>query len=260
VIWPFPFLDPAFLLFALPALLLALYAQWRVHHTYAEHAGHANAWGAPGYHVARTLLDAAGLHLVAVERVPGALTDHYDPSAKALRLSDSTFASASVAALGVVAHEVGHAVQDALGYAPMRLRQGLVPLAGFGSNLGYLLFVAGLLTQATALAVVGLALFSSAAVFALVTMPVELDASRRARALAQDPRTSAHASGMGVRTTDDTVELRGPVPTEAVRAAAGEVAAVVPGVRLVINGLAVDHEGPGGPVLDERSPGPKDQA
>ncbi|CAA9233243.1 MAG: Putative membrane protease YugP [uncultured Chloroflexi bacterium] len=123
--------------------------------------------------------------------MPGDLTDHYDPTAKVLRLSDSTYASPSVAALGVVAHEVGHAVQDATAYVPMRLRQGLVPVAGFGSNLGYLLFFAGLVMQATALAVVGLALFSSAALFALVTLPVEFNASRRALALLQDTRLLA---------------------------------------------------------------------
>ena len=181
--WPFGFVDPAYLLFALPALLLALYAQLKVQRTYGKYAPFANAWGASGCEVARRLLDAAGLYHVAVERVPGELTDHYDPSAKALRLSDSNYASASIAALGVVAHEVGHAVQDAVAYAPMRLRQGLVPVAGFGSNLGYILFVAGLVMQATSLAVIGLGLFSSAAVFALVTLPVEFNASRRALAL-----------------------------------------------------------------------------
>jgi uncharacterized protein len=193
VMWPFPFVDPAYLLFAVPALLLALYAQFKVHHTYGKYSTLGSAWGATGYVAARRLLDAAGLYHVDVERVPGDLTDHYDPSAKVLRLSDSTYASPSVAALGVVAHEVGHAVQDAVAYVPMRLRQGLVPVAGFGSNLGYILFFAGLVMQATALAVVGLVLFSSAALFALVTLPVELDASRRALVLLQD--TGLLASG-----------------------------------------------------------------
>ncbi len=191
MMWPFPFLDPAYLLFALPALLLALYAQMKTHITFGKYARLPNAWGASGYVAARHLLDAAGLYHVEVERVPGELTDHYDPTAKVLRLSDSTYASASVAALGVVAHEVGHAVQDAVAYAPMRLRQGLVPVAGLGSNLGYILFFAGLLMQATALAAVGLALFSSAAVFALVTLPVEFNASRRALALLHETRLVA---------------------------------------------------------------------
>jgi Zn-dependent membrane protease YugP len=191
--WPFPFVDPVYLLFALPALLLALYAQFTVHHTYGKYATLGSVWGATGYVAARRLLDAAGLNAVDVERVPGDLTDHYDPSAKVLRLSASTYASPSVAALGVVAHEVGHAVQDAVAYAPLRLRQGLVPVAGFGSSLGSILFLAGLVMQATALAVLGLALFSAAALFALVTLPVELNASRRALGLLQD--TGLLASG-----------------------------------------------------------------
>lgn len=191
MMWPFPFIDPVYLLFALPALLLALYAQFRVRHAYTRYEALGSAWGATGYFAARRLLDAAGLYHVNVEHVPGDLTDHYDPSARALRLSDSTYASTSVAALGVVAHEVGHAVQDALGYAPMRLRQALVPVAGFGSNLGYVLFFAGLVMQATALAVVGLALFSSAALFALVTLPIEYNASRRALTLLQETRLLA---------------------------------------------------------------------
>ncbi len=158
MMWPFPFVDPVHVLFALPALLLALYAQFRVHHTYGKYATLGSAWGATGYVAARRLLDAAGLCDVDVERVPGDLTDHYDPSAKVLRLSDSTYASPSVAALGVVAHEVGHAVQDAVAYAPLRLRQGLIPVAGFGSSLGSILFLAGLVMQATALTyVAGLA-------------------------------------------------------------------------------------------------------
>ncbi len=188
MMWPFPFVDPAYLLFSLPALLLALYAQLKVRVTFGKYAQLPNAWGASGYVMARRMLDAAGLYHVEVEHVPGDLSDHYDPGAKVLRLSDSTYASASVAALGVVAHEVGHAVQDAVAYAPMRLRQGLVPVAGFGSNLGYILFFAGLLMQATALAVLGLALFSSAALFALVTLPVEYNASRRALALLSETR------------------------------------------------------------------------
>ena len=207
MIWPIPFVDPAYLLFSLPALLLAVYAQFKVRQTYGKYAPLASAWGASGCVAARRLLDAAGLYYVDVERVPGDLTDHYDPSTKTLRLSDSTFAGRSVAALGVVAHEVGHAVQDAVSYVPLRLRQGLVPVAGFGSNLGYLLFVGGLVMQATALAIVGLALFSSAALFALVTLPVELNASRRALALLQESRLIASAEAPLVKEVLDAAAL-----------------------------------------------------
>jgi Zn-dependent membrane protease YugP len=191
------YFDPMYFLFALPALLLALYAQWKVRSTYGQYAQVANTAGYTGAEVARHLLNAAGLYHVAVERVPGELTDHYDPSAKVLRLSDSNYASRSVAAIGVTAHEVGHALQDATAYAPMRLRTGLVPVAGIGSNLGYLLFIAGFFVSSLQLATVGVILFSAAAVFAAVTLPVEFNASNRAMALLEaNGLVTSHDAGM----------------------------------------------------------------
>lgn len=166
--------------FALPSFLLALYAQWKVKSTFSKFSKVASSTGMTGAQTARRLLDAAGLHAVNIERVPGDLTDHYDPGAKVLRLSDSTYGSQSVAAIGVTAHEVGHAIQDATGYAPMRLRTGLVPVAGLGSNLGIILFFIGLFMQMFQLATIGLLLFSAVALFALVTLPVEFNASSRA--------------------------------------------------------------------------------
>jgi Zn-dependent membrane protease YugP len=177
------YFDPRYFLFALPALLLALYAQWRVRSTYAKYSQIANATGMTGAQTARRLLDAAGLFNVQIERVPGDLTDHYDPGAKVLRLSDSNYASPTVAAIGVTAHEVGHAIQDATAYAPMRVRTGLVPVAGLGSNLGIILFFIGFAISSFQLATVGLVLFSAVAVFAAVTLPVEFNASSRALAL-----------------------------------------------------------------------------
>lgn len=177
------FFDPMYFVFALPALLLAMYATFKVRRTYAKYSQVPSATGLSGAEVARHLLNAAGLNHVQVERVPGDLTDHYDPSQKVVRLSDSNYASYSVAAIGVTAHEVGHAIQDATAYAPMRLRTGLVPIAGLGSNLGYILFMAGFFLQMFNLAIVGLILFSGAAVFAAVTLPVEYNASNRAMAL-----------------------------------------------------------------------------
>ncbi len=177
------FFDPMYFVFALPALLLAMYATFKVRSTYAKYSQVPSATGLTGAEVARHLLNAAGLNHVQVERVPGDLTDHYDPSQKVVRLSDSNYASYSVAAIGVTAHEVGHAIQDATAYAPMRLRTGLVPIAGLGSNLGYILFMAGFFLQMFNLAIIGLVLFSGAAVFAAVTLPVEYNASNRAMAL-----------------------------------------------------------------------------
>src|ERR671933_748319 len=155
------FFDPMYFVFALPALLLALYAQWKVRSTYGKYAQVPNASGYTGAEVARHLPNAAGLYHVGIERVAGELTDHYDPSAKVLRLSDSNYASYSVAAIGVTAHEVGHALQDATAYTPMRLRTGLVPVAGLGSNLGYILFILGFFMHLTGLATIGLILFSA---------------------------------------------------------------------------------------------------
>jgi Zn-dependent membrane protease YugP len=180
------FLDPMYFVFALPALALALYAQFKVRSTYSKYAQVANSTGYTGADVARRLLDAAGLFNVQVERVPGELTDHYDPREKVVRLSDSNYASYSVAAIGVTAHEVGHAIQDATAYAPMRLRTGLVPVAGIGSNLGYILFLIGFFVSSFQLATVGLILFSAAALFAAVTLPVEYNASNRAMSLLVD--------------------------------------------------------------------------
>jgi hypothetical protein len=177
------FFDPMYFVFAMPALLLALYAQWKVRSTYRKYSQVASSTGFTGAEIARRLLDAAGLYNIQIERVPGDLTDHYDPGAKVLRLSDSNYDSYSVGAIGVTAHEVGHAIQDATAYAPMRLRTGLVPVAGIGSNLGYVLFIIGFFISSFQLATVGLILFSGAAVFAAVTLPVEWNASNRAMGL-----------------------------------------------------------------------------
>src|ERR671933_1992830 len=180
------FFDPMYFLFALPALLLALYAQWKVRSTYGKYSQVPNAAGYTGAEVARHLLNAAGLYHVGIERVAGELTDHYDPGAKVLRLSDSNYSSYSVAAIGVTAHEVGHAIQDATAYTPMRARPALVPVAGLGSNLGYILFILGFFIHAFGLATLGLVLFSAAALFAAVTLPVEFNASNRAMHLLEE--------------------------------------------------------------------------
>lgn len=178
------YFDPLYFLFALPAMLLGLWAQFRVKGTFNKFSQVRSARGMTGAQAARSILDSAGLGNVAVERSGGFLSDHYDPRSKTLRLSDATFASPSVAALGVAAHEAGHALQDQQNYAPLRLRSSLVPAVQFGSWLGPIIFMAGLFlssTIGTSLAWVGLAIFGVSAVFALVTLPVEFDASKRAK-------------------------------------------------------------------------------
>ena len=177
--FPF-FFDPMYLVFALPALLLAFYAQFKVQSAYKKYLQVRNQRGLTGIEAARLLLSANGLGHVSVEGSRGTLSDHYDPRSKTLHLSPQVARSESVAALGIVAHEVGHATQDARGYAPLRVRSGLVPMVNFGSWLGPILFFIGLLMGYTQLAWAGGIFFAGAAVFALITLPVELNASRRA--------------------------------------------------------------------------------
>jgi Zn-dependent membrane protease YugP len=149
------FFDPLYLLFAAPALLLALYAQMRVSSAYNKYSQIRNARNIPGVAAAQYLLRANGLFGLKVESVDGDLTDHYDPSRKTLRLSRAVANTPSVAALGIVAHEIGHATQDVEGFAPMRLRAALVPAANLGSTLGYILFLIGILIGATGLVWLG---------------------------------------------------------------------------------------------------------
>lgn len=177
------FFDPLFLLFALPGLVLSLIAQARVKSAFNKYSNVRTARNVTGADVARRLLEAQGLYDVKVEKTQGMLSDHYDPRKKVLRLSPEVHDTPSVAAAGVAAHEMGHALQDAKGYMPLRFRSALVPAVQFGSSLGPWIFIGGLLLNFTELAWVGVILFAASVVFALVTLPVELDASRRAKQL-----------------------------------------------------------------------------
>ncbi|MER3481711.1 MAG: Zn-dependent protease [Meiothermus sp.] len=157
-----------------------LVIQFWLQSTYARYSRIANSRGLTGAQTARAILDANGLTGVRVEMVPGALTDHYDPNGKVVRLSEPNFNSPSVAALAVAAHEVGHALQDATGYAALSIRAAILPAANIGSSLGPILVLAGLFLGSLGLAQIGLWLFAAVAVFQLVTLPVEFDASNRA--------------------------------------------------------------------------------
>ncbi|MCL6527062.1 MAG: zinc metallopeptidase [Thermaceae bacterium] len=170
---------PAYLLVIL-VFIATLIIQFWLQATYARYSRVANSRGLTGAEVAKAILDAYGLQNVRVEPTPGALTDHYDPTTKTVRLSEPNYASPSAAALAVAAHEVGHAIQDAKGYAPLRIRHAILPVANLGSTLGPWIFIIGLFMNATGLMSIGIWLFAAAALFQLITLPVEFDASSRA--------------------------------------------------------------------------------
>ncbi|MEM7537948.1 MAG: zinc metallopeptidase [Chloroflexota bacterium] len=172
-----------YLIMTIPALLLGFYAQYRVKSTFNKYSKVAAGTGIRGADAARRILDANGLYDVDVERVNGFLSDHYDPSAKVLRLSPDVYDTPSLAAVGVAAHEAGHAIQDQQGYAALRLRTTMVPAVQVGGWVGPLMLMGGVLINASGLVLLGVILFSITALFAVVTLPVEFDASRRAKKL-----------------------------------------------------------------------------
>lgn len=170
------------ILIVLPGLILAMIAQAGVSGTFAKFQKVPAHVGLTGAMLARRMLDSRGLDDVAIERVNGNLSDHYDPSARVLRLSEGVYDSTSIAALGVAAHESGHALQDQEHYAPLKLRTAIVPAVGFGSNLSWPIFLVGLIFSWQPLLLAGILLFSLAVLFSLVTLPVEFNASSRALA------------------------------------------------------------------------------
>src|SRR5688572_3995019 len=174
-------LDPLYLAIMAIGLVLSLGAQAWVKGTVARYRRVGTAHGLRGADVASLILRDRGIDNVRIEEVGGFLSDHYDPRTRTLRLSPDIFHGDSVAAAGIAAHEVGHAIQHADGYKPMRLRQALVPVANIGTNLGIILVAIGFAIGTLGLAKIGVALFAAFVAFTLITLPVELDASRRAR-------------------------------------------------------------------------------
>jgi len=216
---PYFYFDPWYLIFVLPALLLVLFAQWRVSSTYKKYSRVPNSRGITGVQAARSLLDAAGLYDVQIEGARGKLSDHYDPRKKLLCLSQDVAESASVAALGIVAHEVGHAQQDRAGDFMLNLRSAMVPAANIGSTLGYVFFFVGLLIQGAVGATSGMAqvgnmitwggigLFGLAVVFTFITLPVEFGASRRAVQMLQSTGLVSTTELDGVRSVLNAAAL-----------------------------------------------------
>ncbi|MBS1369677.1 MAG: zinc metallopeptidase [Lentisphaeria bacterium] len=193
------FFDPVYLLFTLPGILLGLWASAKTKFTFDKYSRVASATRVTGAEAAVRLLSNAGIRDVRVEETQGFLSDHYDPSAKVLRLSPGVYRSDSIAAIGVACHEAGHAIQHATGYAALGLRSALVPAVNLASPGAYIFFVLGLFMHSPALVVLGIVCFGLAVLFSLVTLPVEYDASMRAKKLMVSSGivTQSEAKGAG---------------------------------------------------------------
>jgi Zn-dependent membrane protease YugP len=177
------FFDPMYLIFMIPAFALMGFASWYVRHNYSKWSQVRASSGLTGHMAAQRLISTGNLYGVQVQSTAGQLTDHYDPRDKTLYLSQGVDNSTSVAAVAIAAHELGHAMQDADEYFPMKIRSMLVPAVNIGSNLGWILIIIGLMLRITGLAWLGVLVFSGGALFALATLPVELNASARAKEL-----------------------------------------------------------------------------
>ena len=177
------YFDPMYFLFIAPAFIFSLWASWRTKANFKTYSKVPVSSGLSGAEAASRLLEGAGIHDVSVGRSRGLLSDHYNPVNKSLNLSDGVYDSRSLAAVGIASHEAGHAIQHAEKYGPLKLRSALVPTASIGSNLGYMVMLIGLFMSSSNVVLIGAALFSAILIFQVVTLPVEFDASNRAKAL-----------------------------------------------------------------------------
>ena len=173
-------IDYTYLVLVVPALIISLIAQFRVKSAFSRYSQERCVSGLTGAETARRILAQNGINDIRIEHIAGDLTDHYSPTEKVIRLSDSVYNAQTIAAVGVAAHECGHAVQYAVGYAPIKLRNAIIPVTNIGSTLSFPLLLIGLLLNFQPLVLVGIALFSLVTLFQLLTLPVEFDASRRA--------------------------------------------------------------------------------
>lgn len=178
--------DPMYIAFMVPALALSLWASWKTKSAFNKYSKVRTASGMTGAQAAQKMLDGAGIRDVKVVATRGVLSDHYNPMTKTLALSEPVYGSPSVAAVGVACHEAGHALQHRDGYAPLKLRSLLVPTAGIGSQVGVWVIIAGLMFKSMGLMTVGIVLFSAVVLFQIVTLPVEFDASARAKRFATE--------------------------------------------------------------------------
>jgi Zn-dependent membrane protease YugP len=219
------YLDYSFLILVLPAILLGLYAQSKVQSAFRTYSQVRSSSGLTGREAARRILSSYGITDVAFEHISGNLTDHYDPRTGVIRLSDSVDSSTSVAAIGVAAHEAGHAVQYATGYFPIQIRSAIIPISQIGSQLSLPLLMFGAILGSQSLVHIGILLFATVAIFQLVTLPVEFDASRRAL-------TALGASGM--MTTEELGDTRTVLSAAAMTYVAALITSLAQLLRLIL--------------------------
>lgn len=219
------YFDPTYILIIIAAII-SLIAQWRVNSAFSKYSRVASMSGMTGAQAARMILQSNGINDVSVQRISGKLTDHYNPSTKVLNLSESVYGSKSVAAIGVAAHECGHAIQHARGYFPLSLRTALVPVANIGSQLSWVFIIVGaILSFNQTLITIGIIMFSAAVLFQLVTLPVEFNAS--ARALEQ-------LESNGILYRDEVSQTRKVLSAAALTYVAAAATAILQLLRLII--------------------------
>lgn len=219
------YFDPTYILIIIAAII-SLIAQWRVNSAFSKYSRVASMSGMTGAQAARMILQSNGINDVSVQRISGKLTDHYNPSTKVLNLSESVYGSTSVAAIGVAAHECGHAIQHARGYFPLSLRTALVPVANIGSQLSWVFIIVGaILSFNQTLITIGIIMFSAAVLFQLVTLPVEFNAS--ARALEQ-------LESNGILYRDEVSQTRKVLSAAALTYVAAAATAILQILRLII--------------------------
>ena len=218
------YFDPTYVL-VLIGVVICMIASAKMNSTFNKYSRVRSHSGMTGREAAETILRRAGIYDVRVERISGNLTDHYDPKARVLRLSDSVYGSNSVAAIGVAAHECGHAIQHARGYAPLTIRGAIVPVVNFASNASWILIMLGLfMTSTTSLLKIGILLFATTVVFQLITLPVEFNASHRAL---------IQIENLGIVTRDERRESKKVLDAAALTYVAAAASAILQLLRLI---------------------------
>lgn len=216
------------ILIMIPSVIIAGWAQMKVYSNYSKYSKVQNAARMTGEAAARQILNANGLSHIAIQHVPGELSDHYDPGSKVIRLSDAVYDSTSLAAVAVAAHECGHAIQDAQEYQPMRWRSRIAPVASFATQASWIIIFAGLLLSLTDFAILGAFLFGAVVLFHLVTLPVELNASARALNILQSEQ---------MLVGDEIVGAKKVLSAAAMTYVAAVITAVLELIRLIIMAL-----------------------